>query len=219
MLSFDFTFDYEDDHVWFAYTIPYSYSMLTQYIKQIVLEQKKNLELGITKKRGKVLQESVLCKTLGGVDVPLLTITNFKDSNVKNKKVIFIQARIHPCETSSSWIVHGIISFLISRSKVANELRKRLVFKIVPMCNPDGVIIGNTRATLLGKDMNRQYQPIEDEDPKLNPIPTAIREVLQQLIKDGKDKILAFWDLHQHSKKKAIFVLGPYFPLHTEKYL
>lgn len=66
-----------------------------------------------------------------------------------------MQARIHPGETSSSWIMHGIISFLISRSRVANELRKRLVFKIIPMCNPDGVIIGNTRTTLIGKDMNR----------------------------------------------------------------
>jgi hypothetical protein len=27
----------------------------------------------------------------------------------------------------------------------------------VPMCNPDGVIIGNHRTTLIGRDMNRQY--------------------------------------------------------------
>jgi hypothetical protein len=35
-LSFEFTFENDDDHVWFAYSIPYSYSMLTQYIKSIV---------------------------------------------------------------------------------------------------------------------------------------------------------------------------------------
>lgn len=90
MLSFDFTFDYDDDHVWFAYTIPYSYSMLTQYIKSIVQEQRKNMEAEGSKKRGKILQESVLCKSHGGVDVPMLTITNFKDNNIKNKKVVFI---------------------------------------------------------------------------------------------------------------------------------
>jgi hypothetical protein len=28
-LSFSFTFDYDEDKVWFAYTIPYTYSMLT----------------------------------------------------------------------------------------------------------------------------------------------------------------------------------------------
>lgn len=37
-LSFSYTFDYDDDKVWFAYTIPYTYSMLTQYIKAIVNE-------------------------------------------------------------------------------------------------------------------------------------------------------------------------------------
>jgi hypothetical protein len=29
--------------------------------------------------RGRYLQESILCKSLGGVEVPLLTITNFED--------------------------------------------------------------------------------------------------------------------------------------------
>jgi hypothetical protein len=40
-LSFEFTFEFEDDTVWFAYTIPYTFSMLFQYIKAIVQEQKK----------------------------------------------------------------------------------------------------------------------------------------------------------------------------------
>lgn len=93
---------------------------------------------------------------MGGVDVPLITITNFDDINwQKNKKVVFVQSRIHPGETASSWIVHGLITFLISKSKVANSLRKRFIFKIIPMLNPDGVIIGNSRATMLGTDMNR----------------------------------------------------------------
>ena len=64
------------------------------------------------------------------------------------------------------------------------------------MINPDGVIIGNTRATLIGKDMNRQYQPNDDEDPKLNPIPVAINELLTNLTREERDKILSFWDIH-----------------------
>ena len=42
-LSFSVTFDYDDDKVWFAYTIPYTYSMLSQYIKAISSEQKTML--------------------------------------------------------------------------------------------------------------------------------------------------------------------------------
>ena len=47
------------------------------------------------------------------------------------------------------------------------------------MCNPDGVIIGNYRTTLLGRDMNRCYAvPDEEEDVRLNPVPTAIKELI-----------------------------------------
>jgi|LauGreDrversion4_2_1035121.scaffolds.fasta_scaffold23540_3 hypothetical protein len=69
------------------------------------------------------------------------------------------------------------------------------------MCNPDGVIIGNTRTTLIGKDMNRQFPQVniqgngiinlsvensdlpQVEEAKLNPIPFAIRELLNTLSK------------------------------------
>ncbi len=36
---------------------------------------------------------------------------------------------------------------------------------------------------------------------------------------DQPDKIQSFWDIHQHSKKKSIFIYGPYYPLHNDKYL
>ena len=125
--------------------------------------------------------------------------------------------------------MHGLITFLISKSRIANELRKRLVFKIIPMANPDGVIIGNTRTTLIGKDMNRQFpssglgssndkEPLAEES-KLNPIPFAIREMLQQTLKTAEQGIHSFWDIHQHSMRKSIFIYGPYFPLHSDKYL
>jgi murein tripeptide amidase MpaA len=45
----------------------------------------------------------------------------------------------------------------VSDAPEAVEMRKRVVFKIVPMINPDGVIIGNYRSSLSGNDLNRQY--------------------------------------------------------------
>jgi hypothetical protein len=33
------------------------------------------------------------------------------------------------------------------------------------------------------------------------------------------DPILTFIDMHGHSKKKNVFIYGPYYPLHNEKYL
>jgi cytosolic carboxypeptidase protein 2/3 len=46
---------------------------------------------------------------------------------------------------------------LLSTSIIANMLRDKFIFKIIPMINPDGVILGNNRASFIGKDLNRNY--------------------------------------------------------------
>ena len=50
--------------------------------------------------------------------------------------------RVHPGETPSSWMMRGVIQYLTGDTDTARALRDRFVFKIVPMLNPDGVIIG-----------------------------------------------------------------------------
>ena len=52
----------------------------------------------------------------------------------------------------------GILHFLTGDTEAAESLRKLFIFKIVPMLNPDGVIVGNTRCNLAGADLNRQYK-------------------------------------------------------------
>ena len=47
------------------------------------------------------------------------------------------------------------MNFILSDDIEAEELRKRVIFKIIPMMNPDGVIIGNYRTSLSGNDLNR----------------------------------------------------------------
>ena len=39
----------------------------------------------------------------------------------------------------------------------SNILRSMFVFYIVPMLNPDGVVVGNFRTSYSGKDLNRQF--------------------------------------------------------------
>jgi murein tripeptide amidase MpaA len=43
----------------------------------------------------------------------------------------------------------------VSDDEDAKYLRNNFVFKIIPMLNPDGVIIGNNRTSLSGYDLNR----------------------------------------------------------------
>jgi murein tripeptide amidase MpaA len=66
-------------------------------------------------------------------------------------------ARVHPGETTSSFMMQGFLKFIISLHPEAKELRSKFIFKIIPMINPDGVICGNYRASLGGSDLNRQY--------------------------------------------------------------
>lgn len=74
----------------------------------------------------------------------------------KYKKYIIVCSRVHPGETNASYIMQGFINFITSPTNFeAIELRKRIIFKIVPITNPDGVIIGNYRTSLCGNDLNR----------------------------------------------------------------
>jgi murein tripeptide amidase MpaA len=77
-----------------------------------------------------------------------------------------IAARVHPGESNSSYMLHGLIKYLLSTEKIANLLRDKFIFKIIPMLNPDGVIVGNNRTSFLGKDLNRAYL---DATSKLTP--------------------------------------------------
>lgn len=76
-------------------------------------------------------------------------------------------------------MMQGFLNFILGDSYEANELRKRIVFKIVPMVNPDGVIIGNYRTSISGDDLNRQYL---NPHSKLHPTVVAIKK----LVKDSK---------------------------------
>jgi murein tripeptide amidase MpaA len=55
-------------------------------------------------------------------------------------------------------MVEGIINYLTSDHKVAEYLRDNIIFKIVPMLNTDGVIHGNSRCELIGRDPNRKWK-------------------------------------------------------------
>lgn len=71
------------------------------------------------------------------------------------RKAIILTARVHPGESNASWMMHGVIEFLVSDDAKAQFLRDAYVFKIIPMLNPDGVIVGNYRCSLIGQDLNR----------------------------------------------------------------
>ncbi len=226
-LAFDYNFEYPDDKVFFAYSIPYTYSKLNT-----LLEQMRDSQTRLPPTET-YLAQSVLCKSLSGLDIPLLTITggvsaeseervaalsdkkSEKEQTAK-KPVMIVTARIHPGETCGSFMMHGFLRFIASDSNPeAARLREQMVFKVVPMMNPDGVIIGNYRACLAGQDLNRKFS---SPDPRLHPEICAVKEMIARLQADGRE-VLGYIDLHAHSKKKCVFVYGPYYPLHSARYM
>jgi murein tripeptide amidase MpaA len=87
----------------------------------------------------------------------MLIITNFQSSQdfIAQRKCVIISGRVHPGETGASFIMEGFVEFILSDELEARNLRSNYVFKVIPMLNPDGVIVGNYRCSLTGLDLNR----------------------------------------------------------------
>lgn len=67
-----------------------------------------------------------------------------------NKPTIFFTCRVHPGEVPASHVLNGILTFLLDQNDQSFELRKRYVFKIIPLLNPDGVSRGYWRYDIWG---------------------------------------------------------------------
>jgi len=144
---------------------------------------------------------------LAGNRCEYLSITS-KDKDplsakAKAKKGIFISARVHPGESNSSWMMKGLIDYLVSKSPEARALRDNFVFKIVPILNPDGVINGNYRCSLSGEDLNRRWKV---PSRTLHPVNFAVKKLIRSFMKERE--ILMYLDLHGHSRRKNIFMYG-----------
>lgn len=189
------TFPNENDIHYFAHSYPYTYSDLQEYLTY----------LGSDSQRRKVCKQRVLCQTLAGNHVYVLTITapTKCPKQAKSKKAIVITARIHPGETIASWLMKGMLDYLTSDEPDAKILRETFIFKVVPMLNPDGVIVGNYRCSLSGRDLNRNYKTVlKDSFPPV----WSTRYLIKRLQEERE--VLMYCDFHGHSKKKNIFIYG-----------
>ncbi|KXJ27532.1 Cytosolic carboxypeptidase 6 [Exaiptasia diaphana] len=194
VLSFAFAFDNETDVYQFAYCFPYTYSRLQNYLD------------GLEQKDCDFFTRELLCTTVQQRRLDLLTITNPENNKAKiRKRVVFITARIHPGETPSSYVCQGLIDFLMSNHPTAKVLRDYLVFKIVPMLNPDGVVLGNYRCSLMGFDLNRHWH---EPSPWAHPTLVATKNLVMELDSDSTAHLDFYIDIHAHSTLMNGFMYG-----------
>jgi murein tripeptide amidase MpaA len=62
------------------------------------------------------------------------------------------------------------------------------------MINVDGVVFGNYRCSLSGKDLNRQWQ---DPDPKVFPEVFHLKRKIKEF--HERRQVVSYCDLHGHS--------------------
>ena len=87
----------------------------------------------------------ILTFSLTGLAIPILTFTNKAHKNVE-KKVILISCRIHPGESVGSYVAEGIMKKLVSE-KMEKDFFDKVIIKVIPIINPDGVVFGNFRTS------------------------------------------------------------------------
>lgn len=114
--------------------------------------------------------------------------------------------RQHPGEANSSYVIKGTIEQLLSGSEITMKVLECCDFVIIPMINPDGVVAGNFRTSLFGKDLNRLFK---SKDTTLIPEVEMTRTIFTDLSETYKKKLLLFLDYHGHSTRKNAFLLGP----------
>uniref|UniRef100_G3TER4 Cytosolic carboxypeptidase 2 n=1 Tax=Loxodonta africana TaxID=9785 RepID=G3TER4_LOXAF len=194
-LTWTIQFPHDQDTCFFAHFYPYTYTDLQCYL----------LSVANNPVQSQFCKLRALCRSLAGNTVYLLTITNPSQSpqEAAAKKAVVFSARVHPGESNGSWIMKGFLDFILSNSPDAQLLRDIFVFKVVPMLNPDGVIVGNYRCSLAGRDLNRHYKTILKES---FPCIWYTKNMIKRLLEERE--VLLYCDFHGHSRKNNIFVYG-----------
>ncbi|XP_059144845.1 cytosolic carboxypeptidase 2-like isoform X5 [Physella acuta] len=194
-MTWTIKFKHNHDTVYFSHCYPYTYTDLQNYL----------LELTNDPIKSRICKQRVLCRTLAGNLVYVLSITSASQNpeDLKHKKAVVVTSRVHPGESNSSWMMKGFLDFVTSNSPDAKLLRDTFIFKVVPMLNPDGVVVGNYRCSLTGRDLNRNYKTaLKDAYPSVWHTKMMIRKLLLER------EVIVYCDLHGHSRRQNVFIYG-----------
>ena len=189
-LSFDYEFQYDNDTVYFANCLPYFYSTLMKELNHYELNEEKypyfhrktlsttlggnDLDMFTINSMYDIYKNGVTSVIMPKTNNYLSIKNNYENNNINNsqiideRKAVVLIGRQHPGETVGSYVIKGCIDFLMGNSEEAKKLREIYLFKIVPMMNPDGVLVGNSRTSFAGCDLNRRWgKPNEIIHPEI----------------------------------------------------
>jgi hypothetical protein len=165
---------------WIAHTPPYTAANLARLRAEAI--------------RHPDFREDVIGKTAGGRDLVLWTIAS-ADSDRK-KKTVWLMFRQHSWETGSSWAGEGAVRGLLRD-------HENIVWKILPLCDPDGVARGGVRFNANGYDLNRNW---DIENAAKMPEIAAQRSAVREWIRSGHSVDLFF---SLHNTETSEYLDGP----------
>ena len=138
--------------VWMARSFPYTTRDLSNFLDALGGNNYLKIDtIGYGPKTGKPIQ--------------LLTISD--DSISTPKHTVWIHARTHAAETGPSFLLEGLICAVLRDDALGQALREQTIFKIVPMHNIDGVMIGNYRSNASSINLENQWL-FDHDNPYLN---------------------------------------------------
>ncbi|OPJ74168.1 cytosolic carboxypeptidase 2 isoform B [Patagioenas fasciata monilis] len=190
-LSWTARFPHDGDTCFFAHSYPYTYSDLRRYLRALCRDPA----------RSQLCTVRALCRSLAGNTVYLLTIGS--PAGVAGKRAVVLSARAHPGESGGSWAMRGLLDFLLSADADARILRQLFDFMVVPMLNPDGVVVGNSRCSLAGRDPNRAYGAARGGS---FPGVWHLRAMVERVL--AEREVVLYCDFHGHSRKNNVFMYG-----------
>jgi murein tripeptide amidase MpaA len=176
------------DRVWIARQPPYTLARLDALLSEL-----RNRPGFDSRTIGKSVEDRPIL---------LLTVTDPKTPD-PGKKVIWLMARQHSWESGTSWVAEGLLRFLLSDDPRAAQLRERYIVKLIPVCDPDGVVRGGVRFNKHGFDLNRNWDTV---DPVKMPEIASQRKAILDWIDSGRP---VHFFLTLHNTESSDYISGP----------
>lgn len=178
--TFNFKVTFDQEKAWLAYAHPYTYSQLMGYVAKSLDHPDVRLIA-----EGRSSENRI---------IPVLEVTDQAFSGPK--KEVLIMAMQHPGEDCGSYLVEGMMDYLLSEE--ASAIRKATVFHFIPMMNPDGMFHGTSRYNARMQDLNASWE-LQPDDPKTPAEVVFVKEWLDQ--RKGKPDF--YMDIHSHSQQRT----------------
>lgn len=185
---------FTQDSVWVAYAHPYPYSRELEFVSSLP-------------QNSRYLKTDILGSSVQSRPIRLLTITDpsFPD---KGKKVVLITTLQHAGEYIGGFFIEGMTGYLLSEDAAATEARKKIIYKIVPMMNPDGIYNGMTRLNANYEDLNQEWDDdySDTAHKPTEPEVAGVKLWIRNWLRSGKKIDLAL-DVHSQGQQGTINIL------------